>query len=124
MPEADVDIFMRFVRAAMYAARTSGLDVLVMGRGDVELVGDILADALVAMDVREVDPRLDLLKERRIPTILIGVPPDGFGLSAEIVDACHVSRCCRMLKRTASTSRHSDRRRAAARTMSTACDLR
>jgi DNA-binding LacI/PurR family transcriptional regulator len=91
-PEADVDIFMRFVRSAMYAARPRGVDVLVMGKGDDELSGDILADALVVMDVRTHDPRLPVLRERRVPTVLLGVPADTLGMSAVDLDFAGAAR--------------------------------
>lgn len=91
-PETDVDIFMRFVRAAMYAAQPRGYDVLVMGRGDDELDGDILADAMVVMDIRVQDPRIPLLIQSGLPTVLIGVPPDARGLSAVDLDFAGAAR--------------------------------
>ena len=72
--EEDIEVFMRFVRAAMYAARARGFDVLIMGRGEDELRGDILADALVVMDVQLNDPRLPVLGAVGLPTVLIGIP--------------------------------------------------
>lgn len=72
--EEDIEVFMRFVRAATYAARARGFDVLIMGRGEDELRGDILADALVVMDVQLNDPRLPVLAAVGLPTVLIGVP--------------------------------------------------
>jgi len=85
-PDEDVDIFMRFVRAAMYAAQPRGFDVLVMGRGDDELSGDILADAVIVMDIRAVEPRLPHLLDRGLSTVLIGVPDDTLGASAVDLD--------------------------------------
>lgn len=85
-PEADIDVFMRFVRAAMYEARSRGFDLLVMGRGDDELDGDVLADALVVMDIRRDDPRIPVLTEMGLPTVLIGYPGEGSGFSAIDLD--------------------------------------
>ncbi|GAB3283087.1 LacI family DNA-binding transcriptional regulator [Kineosporia babensis] len=85
-PDADIDIFMRFMRAALYAARPRGYDVLAMGRGEDELQGDVLADALVVMDILHADPRLPVLRGLGIPTVLIGNPPDSLGLSAVDLD--------------------------------------
>lgn len=90
--DADVDIFMRFVRAAMYAAQPRGYDVLVMGRGDDELRGDILADAVVMMDIRIHEPRLPLLLDRGLSTVLIGIPEDRHGVSAVDLDFAGAAR--------------------------------
>ncbi|MBU4335409.1 MAG: LacI family transcriptional regulator [Actinobacteria bacterium] len=90
--DADVDIFMRFVRAAMYAAEPRGYDVLVMGRGDDELRGDILADAIVVMDIRIVEPRVQMLLDRGLSTVLIGVPDDRLGVSAVDLDFAEAAR--------------------------------
>ncbi len=85
-PSTAVDIFMRFVRAAMYAANPHGYDVLVMGRGEDELAGDILADALLLMNIEVSDSRVAYLAETGHPTVLIGAPPDSRGLSAVDLD--------------------------------------
>lgn len=85
-PSTAVDIFMRFVRAAMYAANPHGYDVLVMGRGEDELAGDILADALLLMNIEVSDSRVSYLAETGHPTVLIGAPPDSRGLSAVDLD--------------------------------------
>lgn len=85
-PEADVDVVMRFVRAAMYEARSRGFDLLVMGKGEDELRGDVLADALVVMDIRRDDPRIPVLTEIGLPTVLIGYPGEGSGFSSIDLD--------------------------------------
>jgi DNA-binding LacI/PurR family transcriptional regulator len=90
--DADIDIFMRFVRAAMYCARPHGYDVLIMGKGEEELQGDVLADALLVMDVRWHDPRLPVLAELDVPVVLIGAPDDRGGLSAIDLDFEHAGR--------------------------------
>lgn len=90
--DADVDVFMRFVRAAMYTAQPRGYDVLLMGRGDDELAGDVLADALVVMDVRLHDARLPVLHALPQPTVLVGWPADPQGLSAVDLDFADAAR--------------------------------
>jgi DNA-binding LacI/PurR family transcriptional regulator len=84
--EADIDIFMRFIRAAMYAASERGYDVLVTSKNADDLRGDVLIDAAVVMDVRMQDDRLPLLRDWGIPTVLIGMPDDTHQLSAVDLD--------------------------------------
>lgn len=91
-PRTDIDIFMSFVRAAMYAARPYGYDVLVMARGDDELEGDILADAVLVMDIKVNEPRLPVLLGRGLVTVLIGAPDETLGLSAIDLDFAGAAR--------------------------------
>ncbi|SMH28468.1 transcriptional regulator, LacI family [Rathayibacter oskolensis] len=84
--QTDVDVFMRFVRAAMYAARARGFDLLMMGTGEDELARDVLADALVVMDIRQDDPRLPVLASIGLPTALVGYPGEGGPFSAIDLD--------------------------------------
>jgi LacI family transcriptional regulator len=84
--QTDVDVFMRFVRAAMYAARARGFDLLMMGAGEGELERDVLADALVVMDIRQDDPRLPVLAAIGLPTALVGYPGEGGPFSAIDLD--------------------------------------
>jgi DNA-binding LacI/PurR family transcriptional regulator len=92
LPGPDVDVFMRFVRAAVYTARQRGFDVLLMGKGQEELEGDMLVDALVVMDIRNEDPRLPLLRSRGLPTVLVGMPRDPHGMSAFDLDFREAAR--------------------------------
>ncbi|QHC67796.1 substrate-binding domain-containing protein [Rathayibacter sp. VKM Ac-2759] len=84
--QTDVDVFMQFVRAAMYAARARGFDLLMMGTGEGELARDVLADALVVMDIRRDDPRLPVLAGIGLPTALVGYPGEGSPFSAIDLD--------------------------------------
>lgn len=84
--EADIDIFMRFIRAAMYAASARGYDLLVTSKNADDLRGDVLIDAALVMDVRMHDDRLPLLRDWGIPTVLIGMPEDTHQLSAVDLD--------------------------------------
>lgn len=83
---ADIEIFMRFIRAALYTASERGYDLLVTGKSADDLRGDILVDAAVVMDVRMEDDRLPLLRDWGIPTVLIGMPEDTHQLSAVDLD--------------------------------------
>lgn len=91
-PAPHADVFMRFVRSAVYTARQRGFDVLLMGKGSEELEGDMLVDALVVMDIRHDDPRLPMLRGRGLPTVLVGVPPDAHGMSAFDLDWAGAAR--------------------------------
>ena len=84
--EWGVEVFMHFVRAATYAARARGLDLLVMGGKDQRLGPGLLADALVVMDVQYTDPRPAALRRSGLPAVLIGLPEDRHGLTAMDLD--------------------------------------
>jgi DNA-binding LacI/PurR family transcriptional regulator len=86
VPVPQADVFMRFVRSAVFTARQRGFDLLLMGKGEEELEGDMLVDALVVMDIRHDDPRLPMFSKRGLPTVLVGMPPDPHGLSAFDLD--------------------------------------
>ena len=85
-PETDIDVFMWFVRAAVYTAKARGYDLMIVGRDDDALAGDMLVDALVVMSIRAQDTRVPHLSERGKPAVLIGVPDDTHGLSAVDLD--------------------------------------
>jgi len=85
-PETDIDVFMWFVRAAVYTAEERGFDVMIVGRDEDALAGDLLVDALVVMSVRAQDSRVPHLSQRGKPAVLIGVPDDTGGLSAVDLD--------------------------------------
>ncbi len=84
--ESDIEVFMRFVRAGMYEANTRGFDLLIMGKGEDELRGDVLADALVVMDIRDDDPRIPVLQAIGLPTVLVGHPGRSSAFSAVDLD--------------------------------------
>jgi DNA-binding LacI/PurR family transcriptional regulator len=86
------DSLIRFVQVALHAARRRGYDLLVMGNGAEELCGDVLADALVMMDVRPDEDRLAVLRTIGVPTALIGVPDDPDGFSAVDLDFAAAGR--------------------------------
>ncbi|MBM7025190.1 LacI family DNA-binding transcriptional regulator [Clavibacter zhangzhiyongii] len=84
--ESDIEVFMRFVRAGMYEANLRGFDLLIMGKGEDELRGDVLADALVVMDIRDDDPRIPVLQAIGLPTVLVGHPGRPSAFSAVDLD--------------------------------------
>lgn len=85
-PEADADIFMRFVRSAMFAAKERGYDLLVMGRDEDQTVTDPIVDALLVMDVLMHDHRLPMIRSIGKPAVIVGMPEDAAGLSAVDLD--------------------------------------
>lgn len=86
LSETEADIFMRFVRAAMFSAKGYGYDILMMGRGQDELLAAPLVDGLLVMDIRFDDPRLPLIKSLGRPAVLVGMPEDAQGMSAVDLD--------------------------------------
>jgi DNA-binding LacI/PurR family transcriptional regulator len=84
--EVDADIFMRFVRAAMFAANKHGYDLLIMGREEDQVMADPLVDALLVMDVRMHDSRLPMIHAMGKPAVLVGMPADTEGMSAVDLD--------------------------------------
>lgn len=82
----DVETFMQFVQEALYTARQRGYDLLVMGNAEDELRGDVLADALVMMDITPNEERLGSLKAVGLPAALIGIPDDRQGFFATDLD--------------------------------------
>lgn len=84
--ESDIEVFMRFVRAGMYEANMRGFDLLIMGKGEDELRGDVLADALVVMDIRLDDPRIPVLQAIGLPTVLVGHPGGSSAFSSVDLD--------------------------------------
>lgn len=91
-PEADADIFMRFVRSAMFAAKERGYDLLVMGRDEDQTVTDPIVDALLVMDVLMRDHRLPMIRSIGKPAVVVGMPEDTAGLSAVDLDFAGAAR--------------------------------
>lgn len=86
LSEPETDIFMRFMRAAMFSAKGYGYDILLMGRGADELLAAPLVDGLLVMDIRFNDSRLPLIKSLGRPAVLVGMPEDSVGMSAVDLD--------------------------------------
>lgn len=86
LSEPEADIFMRFMRAAMFSAKSYGYDILLMGRGEDELLAAPLVDGLLVMDIRFDDARLPLIKSLGRPAVLVGMPEDSAGMSAVDLD--------------------------------------
>src|SRR5690606_14994556 len=84
-PEVDADIFMRFVRSAMFASSEHGYDVLIMGRQGDEVLADTLVDALLVMVVRMQGPRLPCAHGIGVPAVFIGRPEITLWLRAVVL---------------------------------------
>jgi LacI family transcriptional regulator len=83
---ADAETFMQFVQEALFGAHRRGYDLIVMGNGEDELRGDVLADALVMMDVKPDERRLETLAGVGVPATLLGMPEDRRGFFAVDLD--------------------------------------
>jgi DNA-binding LacI/PurR family transcriptional regulator len=86
LPEAEADIFMRFVRAAIFSAKRHGYNILLMDGGVQDLQATPLVDGLLVMDIRYHEDRLSLIRSRGVPAVLVGMPEQTAGLSAVDLD--------------------------------------
>lgn len=86
----DVNVIMQFVNGVVLAARDSNYDILLITQDESDGVDRVLqgskADAIIAMDIVEDDPRLDTLSAAKIPAVLIGKPHDSHGLACVDLD--------------------------------------
>jgi DNA-binding LacI/PurR family transcriptional regulator len=78
-PGIDTPTIMRFTAAATIAARSHGLDLLLLTKdGDPGELRDAvigsLADGVIALDVTATDDRVPMLTALDRPTVLLGVP--------------------------------------------------
>ncbi|GAA3432750.1 LacI family DNA-binding transcriptional regulator [Kutzneria kofuensis] len=78
-PGIEAPTLMRFTSAATAAARSHGLDLLLLTKdadpGELrEAVIGSLADGLIALDVTAADNRVPMLTALDRPTVLVGVP--------------------------------------------------
>ncbi|WP_330349459.1 LacI family DNA-binding transcriptional regulator [Streptomyces sp. NBC_00582] len=86
-----VPVVMQFVASVVTAARRHDHDVLLLtqeeGEDGLRRVADTaLVDALILMDVQLNDPRLPLLRTLDRPSVMIGFPRDGAGLTCIDLD--------------------------------------
>ncbi|WEH17609.1 LacI family DNA-binding transcriptional regulator [Streptomyces sp. VNUA24] len=94
-----VPVVMRFAVAAVTTARAHDHDVLLLtqeeGEEGLRRVADsALVDALIVMDVQLHDPRLPLLRSLDRPSVLIGLPSDGSGLTCIDLDFRTAGELC------------------------------
>lgn len=92
LPEAEADIFMRFVRAAIFSAKRDGYNILMMDGGEADLRATPLVDGLLVMDVRYREERIPVISSLGIPAVLVGMPEDAAGLSAVDLDFAGAGR--------------------------------
>ncbi|MFE9404180.1 LacI family DNA-binding transcriptional regulator [Streptomyces sp. NPDC006530] len=94
-----VPVMMEIALAVTTAARAHGYDVLLLtgeeGPAAVRRVtGSGMADAMILMDVELDDERLPLLRESKMPAVLIGMPSDPAGLTCVDLDFAATGALC------------------------------
>ncbi|GAA3924675.1 LacI family DNA-binding transcriptional regulator [Actinomadura viridis] len=94
-----VPVVMRIATAVVTAARRHDHDVLLLtqeeGVDGLRRVADsALVDALIVMDVQMRDPRLPLLRELDLPSVLIGFPAEPAGLTCIDLDFRAAGEAC------------------------------
>ncbi|MCT2581616.1 LacI family DNA-binding transcriptional regulator [Actinophytocola gossypii] len=94
-----VPVIMRFATSVVIAAREHDHDVLLLtqneGVGGLRRVaGTSLVDAIIVMDVELRDERVPVLRELRLPSVLIGFPADADGLTCIDLDFTAAGAAC------------------------------
>lgn len=94
-----VPILMQFVISVVTAARRFDHDVLLLTQDEGEkglerVAASALADALIVMDIEEHDARLPRLRTLGRPSVLIGFPADGSGLTCIDLDFAAAGAAC------------------------------
>ncbi len=90
-PGSCVPVLMQIATAVVTAARGYGHDVLLLTQdegvsGLQRVAGTSLADAIIVMDVETRDVRLPVLRDLRLPAVLIGFPAEAAGLTCIDLD--------------------------------------
>lgn len=90
-PGVDTAGLLPFIETIASLARAHDYDVLLVTAdegtdGLRRLSGRSLSDAIIMMDVQVEDERVPLAASLSIPVVLIGIPPDSFGLQCVDVD--------------------------------------
>lgn len=85
-PQTHPPAFMSFVVSIAAAARRFDYDILLLTGSDAladleRVASSKLVDGIVVMDVATDDDRIDLLRELRLPSAVIGIPDDVDGLT-------------------------------------------
>lgn len=78
-PEGDLEVMMQFVMAVARTARGFEHDVLLLTNdegpaGLRRLASASIVDGVILMEIALSDPRIPVLRELKLPTVLIGVP--------------------------------------------------
>lgn len=98
-PGIEAPTAMRFTAAATAAARSHGLDLLLLTKdGDPgelrEAVVGSLADGLIALDVTAADNRVPMLTALDRPTVLVGVPDHPNAITCLDLDFAAAAALC------------------------------
>jgi LacI family transcriptional regulator len=94
-----VPVLMQFATAVVTTARQFNHDVLLVTAdegpaGLRRIAGSAMVDGLIAMDVEMHDSRVPLLRELERPSVLIGFPADGTGLTCVDLDFYRAGKAC------------------------------
>ncbi|HEY1178926.1 MAG TPA: LacI family DNA-binding transcriptional regulator, partial [Phytomonospora sp.] len=92
-------VLMRFATAVAITARQHDHDVLLVTAdegpdGLRRLAAGSMVDGLILMDVEWEDPRVPLLRELDLCSVLIGIPSDGTGLTCVDLDFAAAGAAC------------------------------
>lgn len=92
-----VPVIMQFATAVVTAARSHDHDVLLLTQdegpeGIARVVSSAMVDALIVMDIEEDDPRVPILAQQRVPSVLMGLPTQPLGLSCVDLDFTGAAR--------------------------------
>lgn len=92
-------VLMRFATAVAITARQHDHDVLLVTAdegpdGLKRLAAGSMVDGLILMDVEWEDPRVPLLRELDLYSVLIGIPSDGTGLTCVDLDFAAAGAAC------------------------------
>jgi DNA-binding LacI/PurR family transcriptional regulator len=98
-PGIETPTIMRFTAAATVAARSHGLDLLLLTKdsdpGELrDAVIGSLADGLIALDVTEADNRVPMLTALDRPTVLVGLPDQPNAISCLDLDFSAAAALC------------------------------
>jgi DNA-binding LacI/PurR family transcriptional regulator len=94
-----VPVIMQFATSVVTAAREHDHDVLLLTQNEgvaglKRVAGTSLVDAIIVMDVELRDERLPVLRELRLPTVLIGFPAEADGLTCIDLDFTAAAVAC------------------------------
>ncbi|HEX3650025.1 MAG TPA: LacI family DNA-binding transcriptional regulator [Pseudonocardiaceae bacterium] len=97
--DQNVPVVMRFVAAAVTAARAYDHDLLLLTKdegpdGLRRVAASRIADAIIVMDVEAAEPRVPVLRSLRRPVVLIGVPDEPFDLTCVDLDFTAAGSAC------------------------------
>jgi DNA-binding LacI/PurR family transcriptional regulator len=94
-----VPVIMQFATSVVTAAREHDHDVLLLTQNEGvaglrRVAGTSLVDAIIVMDVELRDERIPVLRDLRLPAVLIGFPADADGLTCIDLDFTAAGATC------------------------------